>query len=291
MRATATPYLVDESNPTYSLIVATRNRPAQLRELLTSIERQGLDVEIILVDQSDSSYRLSVSKVVSDFLRLSNVHYILSQGRGLSIARNEGLRVAKGRFLGFPDDDCTYPDEFLATVQVLFDEPRKPNFVLGSYRAPGADIRSGAHVTRTINSWNAFRLANSITLFIDRRKVDERCLVFNENLGAGTALPLGEETDIVLRLIRSGAHGIWSSRLVAFHPPTIMNARTSNLMPIESAYGVLLGLNCRNPLVAARAFLGLPKLLINELLAVRPAGSLRARVSGLVKGLLGKVPS
>ena len=101
----------------FSLIVATLNRVNELDQLLASLERQTCrDFDVIVIDQNADN---RLQPVLQRHSRLSIEH--LRSEKGLSRARNVGLNVAKGDIISFPDDDCWYPDDLLATVAGWFD--------------------------------------------------------------------------------------------------------------------------------------------------------------------------
>lgn len=267
----------------FSLVMATRNRPMLVQRFLSSIDLAHSDAELIVVDQSDEGERANLRKIISSSANLGRIRYFESAGRGLSFARNEGLSKVTGRFVGFPDDDCEYPSSLLDTVALKFSR-FKPGFLVGSYFE-----RTGKHPVAgevvPITSWNAFKYVNSITLFIDLSVLEKRQLWFEEHLGAGTNRPLGEETDLALRLLRCGVAGKWFSDVYAFHPPTKMGERLRNAPQIDEAYGYLIGLNCQSPSVLVRGLLGMSKLAVLVFLRKAEPSALNYRVRGLLLGL------
>jgi glycosyltransferase involved in cell wall biosynthesis len=87
-------------NVNVSVIIATADRPAMLRVSIESVIRQTRAVEqIVVVDDGSSA---SAADVCNSF---SNVHCVSSGGRGISAARNLGLRHARGNFIVVQDDD------------------------------------------------------------------------------------------------------------------------------------------------------------------------------------------
>src|SRR5262249_37052881 len=91
---------------TMSLVLCTLGRrPAQLERLLDSLESQPFrSFEIILVDQNPQA---NLDQIVRSRAARLTLRHVRSD-RGLSLARNVGLRHATGDIIGFPDDDCWY---------------------------------------------------------------------------------------------------------------------------------------------------------------------------------------
>lgn len=48
------------------------------------------------------------------------IKYIHIEQKGLSLARNIGLKYVKGDIVAFPDDDCEYPADLLKEVNDFF---------------------------------------------------------------------------------------------------------------------------------------------------------------------------
>ena len=89
------------NSPKISVIVPTYNRAYQLKETLCSVLTQTYqDFELIVVDDGSID---DTSKVVKEFPRVK--YLTLKENYGVSIARNEGLASAKGKYICFLDSD------------------------------------------------------------------------------------------------------------------------------------------------------------------------------------------
>lgn len=100
--------------PFFSVIVPTRNRPDLLRRALRSISEQTFeDYEVFVVDDgSDAVPATAIQEMVARLgARFQLVRREPAASRhGPNIARNEGIRRATGRYLGFVDDDDYWCD-------------------------------------------------------------------------------------------------------------------------------------------------------------------------------------
>ncbi len=97
-----------------SIIVPVYNVEAYLHKCVDSILHQTLvDIEIILVDDGSTD---SCGDICDEYAALdSRVNVIHKVNGGLSDARNAGLDVAGGQYIGFVDgDDCVEPEMFEA---------------------------------------------------------------------------------------------------------------------------------------------------------------------------------
>ncbi len=96
-----------------SVIVPVYNASAHLKNCLSSIEAQTVfnQTELILID--DGSLDGS-GKICDDFAAMhSNTTVLHKSNGGVSTARNAGLDIAKGKYIGFVDaDDTVAPDYF-----------------------------------------------------------------------------------------------------------------------------------------------------------------------------------
>lgn len=90
-----------------SIVVCTHNRRQLLQKTITSLLNQEYpkdDYEIIIVDNCSSDQtKDTVKQLISD--SSVRIQYIYESRIGLSNARNTGLNMANGTFVGFIDDD------------------------------------------------------------------------------------------------------------------------------------------------------------------------------------------
>lgn len=104
--------------PLLSFVVAVYNGEKFLDSFLDSIVQQQLEnYEIILVNDGSTDGSLRIIDAWKD--KLQNVTLLQQENQGVSIARNTGLAVAKGKYLAFPDiDDKIYPGMYPALLNM-----------------------------------------------------------------------------------------------------------------------------------------------------------------------------
>ncbi len=97
-------------DPLISIVIATYDRPNDLRECLKSLLelKTDFDFEIVVVDNNPSSGL--TQPVISEF---SNIHFITESRKGLSYARNRGFIECKGKFAVATDDDVIFSKNWL----------------------------------------------------------------------------------------------------------------------------------------------------------------------------------
>jgi glycosyltransferase involved in cell wall biosynthesis len=100
------------SEPTVTVVVPTRNRPALLRRTLRSVTAQhGVSVEVIVVDDgSEPSCAAAVARFADDQVRVLRNE----DAGGVGAARNQGAAVATAPWLAFCDDDDLWAPDKLA---------------------------------------------------------------------------------------------------------------------------------------------------------------------------------
>ena len=97
-----------------SLVIPTKNRPAEILTCLASVYEHSPDVEeVIVVDQSATPYELPA------YPRL--VHLYDTSLSGASAARNAGAAAAHGELLLFIDDDCLLRNDAVTALVAAFD--------------------------------------------------------------------------------------------------------------------------------------------------------------------------
>lgn len=109
------------SNPKVSIIVPVYNVEKYIEKCINSLKNQTLsDIEIILVDDSstDSSLKLC-QKAAEEDARIKVIHKI---NEGAGMARNAGLEVAKGEYIGFIDSDDFVEENMYETLCAKADE-------------------------------------------------------------------------------------------------------------------------------------------------------------------------
>ena len=218
-----------------SLIVATVNRVTELERLFTSLETQSFrDFEVIVVDQNSDNRVLAVIDNHMD-LRVRR----LTSGKGLSRARNVALPHVRGDVIAFPDDDCWYPDDLLATVAAWFgSHPEFDGLITTLRDANNQPVGPRWPATaRSFTKEDVSRYVISPNGFLRRGAVD-RIGLFNENIGVGahTRYQSGEEFDYFARPLALGMK-LWYEPSITVHHPNFHSLQRL----LERTYSYSLG--------------------------------------------------
>lgn len=198
-----------DAAPDFSLVVATIDPDGTLlRSLLDSLAASTeRSFEVIVADQTQGDH---LARVVDDFTDRLRVRHLCLPTRGASAARNAGAALAQGRWIGFPDDDCRYQPDTLATVRRVLSMDR-------------VRIASGRTVTaaqqpsvlrwhsraRDFDRWSMFASLTEATLFAERA-LFLAAGGFDPRFGPGAPFPAAEGVELVDRMLREGSG--WRAR-------------------------------------------------------------------------------
>lgn len=107
----------------FSIIIPVYNRPEEVVELLDSLTMQQLRNELEVIVVEDGS-QLTCEREIQVFEKQLNLKYIKQSNAGPGGARNNGAKLAEGKYLIFLDSDCVLPSNYLElTAQHLEQRP------------------------------------------------------------------------------------------------------------------------------------------------------------------------
>lgn len=115
-----------------SIIVPVYNVEQYLEKCITTIINQTYkNLEIILVDDGSKD---SSGKICDDFSKKDNrIKVIHKTNGGLSDARNHGLRIAKGDYIGFVDSDDYIAEDMFETLYNLMENNNSDISIVSFY--------------------------------------------------------------------------------------------------------------------------------------------------------------
>jgi glycosyltransferase involved in cell wall biosynthesis len=202
----------------FSLVLATVGRSDDLGRFLASLRNQTYgDFELIVVDQNPDD---RLAPILAPYESVFRILHLRSEARGASRARNLGLQHISGEAVAFPDDDCLYPPDTLATsARLLADHPEWDGLTGRSVDEAGR-TSMGRFSERPggLDKISAWLRGIEYTIFLRAACVKE--LRFDEELGVGAGTPwgAGEGTDLLLQLLERGASLNYDPNLVVVHP-------------------------------------------------------------------------
>ncbi len=109
-----------------SVIIPVYNCEKYLEQALCSIQNQTIQPdEIIVIDDGSTDRSAHIVK------RFNGIKYTYQNNHGVSVARNRGIRLAKGQILAFLDADDLWPENKLETQMQYFKKDPLIEVVMG----------------------------------------------------------------------------------------------------------------------------------------------------------------
>lgn len=217
------------SEPTVSLVATTINRVRELNRLFRSLVKQtNSNFEVVLVDQNQDD---RLAGLIANYASSFPIHHLRSLP-GLSKSRNVGLLQCRGEVIGFPDDDCWYPEDTIDRVIAIFRASFDVDVISGR-SVDNNGVESLGHFqnfSSEITRSNLWQTHNSNTLFVRARAL-QGLYGFDESLGVGaeSLFQSGEETDLLLQLMQRGGRAQFHWDLTVFHDQTRQLPRRARL--------------------------------------------------------------
>jgi glycosyltransferase involved in cell wall biosynthesis/peptidoglycan/xylan/chitin deacetylase (PgdA/CDA1 family) len=205
--------------PLVSVVIATYNSGIYLQEAIDSILGQSFrDLELLVVDDGSTDDTRALVDAVSD----DRLQYVWQPNAGQTAAKNNGVRRARGEFIGFCDgDDYWYPNK-LELQLALFAQSAQTGVVyspadtideFGNKRDEILPAEYRGDVTAELFMRNFVSFGTAL--------VRRRCI---EQLGAfDDSLAMGIDWDLWLRIsaryhfdyvpVSTYAYRIWSGQM------------------------------------------------------------------------------
>jgi glycosyltransferase involved in cell wall biosynthesis len=212
-------------SPLVSIIVPCYNQAHFLNECLNSLVKQTFtNWECIIVDDGSTDQTVVVAKNFCD--RDPRFHYHRQLNKGLSGARNTGIKSANGSYLNFLDsDDALYPKALECLVKEIQNDPSLV-MVYGGYKGSKETLTS--IVKTAISDFDSSRMdfypylcagnALPVHAALVKKEVIDQIGLFDENLKSC------EDWDFWLRLART------TNRVKVIRKPVVVYRITSNSM-------------------------------------------------------------
>lgn len=202
-------------------------RPTTLTYTVQSIIAQTWpDWELLVIGQGQDA---ALAHVGERLLQMdSRIRYIHLDQKGLSRARNAGLREATGDVIATTDDDCEAAPDWLETLAALFAQYPRVGAIGGALLAPTLSrwkletclsfVPAEAIYDPACeqNSPDGFGIVGAN--FAIRKSVADNIGAFDEHLGAGAPqFPAAEDVDYRMRLSAAGVAVLSSPAPVIRH--------------------------------------------------------------------------
>lgn len=148
------------------------------------------------------------------------MQWVRQRERNASLARNEGARIAAGKWLAFADDDCTYHDGTLAALAATVEHENSARLISGAVICEdGKPLAHNFFRSGRIGKFNSFTRSSEGCLFVTR----EKFLAlggFDSRFGPGAPYHAAEGVEFEMRFLsRYGSGATWfDASIYCFHP-------------------------------------------------------------------------
>lgn len=186
-----------------SIIIPSYNSANFLTDSINSVIASNfLKFEIIVIDDGSND---NTKDIIRPFLKDGRINYIFQNNKGLSGARNSGIKLAKGEYLVFLDaDDLILPDKLKVQSEYLCAHPEIDIVYSNSQWFVEDDFTDTRQVEFPIHEGNVFNqliygnFMHVNSIMVRREKVIEVGL-FDELLREL------EDWDLWLRMVHNGS--------------------------------------------------------------------------------------
>lgn len=217
-----------EKSPLVSIVIPSWNTASYVREAVDSALAQTHEnCEIIVVDDGSTD---DTKAVLEPYSARKQITYIYQTNKGLSAARNTGIKASQGEFIALLDsDDIFLPEKIAEQVAYLSEHPSCDVSYCNLYHFWDGEEKllrlnyeyySGDDVLPHLLHMN-FIAPLSVVL---KRSVIERFGMFDENLKRS------EDLEFWLRLAHGGARFEFLPKRLA----KLRMRKTANLQGLES---------------------------------------------------------
>jgi glycosyltransferase involved in cell wall biosynthesis len=195
-----------------SVIIPAYNQENYLQKAIQSVLNQTYQtLEILVVDDGSTDETAQVAKAFPD----ERIRYIYQENRGLSAARNTGIRQSTGKFITFLDSDDQFLPEKIETLVNILETNPDFGFAAGQaipvdeYEHPIGDLFD----TPLPDDKRQLLLGNPLHVgsVMVERSWQEKVGYFDESLRSY------EDWDMWLRLARAGCPMTWVAKPVSLY--------------------------------------------------------------------------
>jgi len=182
-----------------SVIIPTYNRPKELMKSIKTVLDQSYkgEIEIIIIDDSKESQQKIINEKFSKTPENRTIKYIhKAKKEGSPLARNIGIKEAKGDYIAFLDDDDEWLPEKTDKQVEIMDKYKDVGLVV----CYSLDKRFGreriSKPTDEISHKNilkAFNLSSSSSYLVKKEAIEKED-------GFDISLPSAQEYDLAIRI-------------------------------------------------------------------------------------------
>jgi len=220
-----------DTNPKYSVIIATYNRANDLRETLESISRleSVSSAEVIVVDNNSTDDTAVVARRAASRFP-TEMHYLFEGEQGRCAALNAGIARARGQIVLTTDDDVRIEPDWLNAASEAFESfgcdylGGKVLPLWGGVRPTWLPNHGGRHwavIAALDYGDEPMPLGSKAPLGVNmafKREAFSRAGLWDNRVGRRAGTLLGQEVrEWGLRARRAGLRGFYAPGMIVHH--------------------------------------------------------------------------
>ena len=252
------------NEPTCTVVICTRDRPAELERCLRAVRQiEYPSFEVLVVDNAPSK------APAREAAERWAARYVVEPVKGLSRARNRGALESRGDILAYIDDDAVPEPQWLSSLALAFEDPHvmaatgrvipfEPSQTNGGVSRP--DARQGrARRVVDLSDPYWFEIANFGGIGIGANMAFRRSAFaiwpgFDVRLGRGAQIDGGEENYAFFLLVQLGLRILYIPDAVVRHSVSGTSAEitSKHLQSLATISAYVLFLLVEHPRYRAR---------------------------------------
>lgn len=216
----------------FSVVIPYYEKYQYLERCLDSVIQQTIsDFEILLIDDGSKQ---PIDKIVNQSKYSKKLKVIRQENKGVSAARNLGIKESIYDYIAFLDADDLWHDQYLETIKWVVDENPDVKIVGSRYTSDLESLKGNDNGIDYIEFNNYFKIAVKNTYFSSSSCVVKKSF-FEFNPGFNETLNRGEDIDVWIRAVASGGGAYYISNTLAFYSQEDENQLTKTKGTIENA--------------------------------------------------------
>ncbi len=199
------------SKPYFSIIIPVYNASKYIEECVNSIISQTMtNFEVLCIDDGSTDNSLEIIRSYDDY----RIYTITQQNSGPSAARNQGIRVAVGKYLIFIDsDDYLINSNALQEIHDVL-EYTKADILQGTGEYISSDMQNKVVKSMNIYSKDIYRSQEYLITTLKNRQmftaqwlgVYKNDLIKNNNISCNINLICGEDACFVFEALKAASN-------------------------------------------------------------------------------------
>jgi glycosyltransferase involved in cell wall biosynthesis len=214
----------------FSIVIPYYNKSKYIQRCLDGVLNQTFqEFEIILVN--DGSTDDGLSFILDNYA--NKITVINQENKGVSAARNTGIKVAKYPFIAFLDADDCWHNQFLQKVKAVIDTEKDIKIIGTHYSRNKKFLATDSGTLEYYKFENYFKSALKNTYFLSSSTIINADF-FKTNNGFNANLKKGEDIDVWIRAVQSGGNAFYIKNTLVYYSDEDINQATNSIGSIQN---------------------------------------------------------